>query len=81
MDWQPRTADSLVTWTIYDHPKDFPNHVVVRPWEVVSGGHIEPGPQWLCESLEQARELLAPLRLHRLDRQPEDDPTIMETWL
>lgn len=73
--------DGLVTWTIYDHPADFPNHVVVRPWEVVGGGHVEPGPQWLCKDLDEARELLAPLGLYRLDRQPNDDPTIIEVWV
>lgn len=71
--------EGLTTWTIYDHPADFPDRIVVRPWEVTAG-KVEPGHAWLCHSLEEARAVIPP-GLHRLDRQPDDDPTIIEVWL
>lgn len=80
LDQVVTVADRLTTWVVYDHPADFPGHVVVRPWEVFAG-RIEPGPARLFSSLEQARSVLEPLGLRRLDRQTDDDPTILEVWL
>lgn len=71
----------LTTWVIYDHPADHPEHIVLRPWTVLGADRVLPGPVTLCDSLDRARELLAPLGLHRLDRHPDDDPTITEVWL
>lgn len=73
--------EGLTQWVVYDHPADFPRYIVVRPWEVRGGGSIEPGPPQLFSSIEHARAWLEPLGLYRLDRQPDDDPTIMEVWL
>lgn len=73
-------SEYLTTWVIYDHPADFPEHVVVRPWTVFRR-QIEPGPARLFGSLDEARELLAPMGLYRMDRQDGDDPTILEVWL
>jgi hypothetical protein len=71
----------LTTWVIYDHPADFPEHFVVRPWTVAGGGRLEPGSARLCGTLEQARAALVNLGLYRMDRQPDDDPTVVEVWL
>lgn len=65
-------------WTIYDHPKDAPDHFVVRVWY---GPIAEPH----CthhDSLEDAR-----LSIHALGgcvpfrRDPSDDPVIVESWI
>jgi hypothetical protein len=31
----------LAMWTIYDHPKDFPEHFVARKW-LITGGEDRP---------------------------------------
>jgi hypothetical protein len=65
-------------WTIYDHPRDFPNHFVVRRW---FGECPEPDPA-LCDSLEAARILIGRSGGSlRLNRAPTDDPSIIESWL
>lgn len=65
---------------IYHHPADYPRDFVVREW-VCSRG--ESSPQHLAilaPTLEAARAALPP-GLHRLERHPNDDPTITEVWI
>lgn len=78
------TGEVLATWTIYDHPLDAPNHVVVRRWSVVAGS--EPIPDEHAarfDTLEAARDWLHQWHpgLYCIPRQTGDDPTILETWL
>jgi hypothetical protein len=75
-------ADRLSMWTIYDHPLDYPNGYIARRWKV--GG---PGPDpiptsdtFAAATLDGVRALLPP-GLTRLGRLPDDDPTIVETWV
>jgi hypothetical protein len=67
-------------WTIYDHPKDFPELFVVRPF-IIDGGNVRP--MTLCitgETLEEVRRYLIPYQLTCIPRQEGDDPCIVETW-
>lgn len=69
----------LTIWTIYDHPKDYPEFIVVRPLKV-ERGLVRPGPALICKTLEDARKMI-PLGLVRVRRAPHDDPCIVECWL
>ncbi|HXJ60733.1 MAG TPA: hypothetical protein VNU68_29160 [Verrucomicrobiae bacterium] len=69
----------LSIWTIYERPKDYPRHFVVRRWTIGAGQERAHECQ-LADTLEEARKLVPPL-LIRLDRQPNDDPVIVENWL
>jgi hypothetical protein len=65
-------------WTIYDHPRDIPGAIVVRCW---SG--LVPHPDvFLTQSIESARArcLLAGASV-RLERNADDDPVIVESWI
>lgn len=74
----------LEIWTIYDHPRDFPDHFVVRCWvarPMVVRAHT--GEVWLRPTLDEAREVIygnvpAP---YRFPREPGDDPCIVESWI
>lgn len=65
-------------WTIYDHPKDYPEGFIARLWygetptlETITG-----------YTLNQVRGLLlAQGSSLAMVRSPEDDPCIVETWL
>jgi len=63
-------------WVIYDHPFDFPQafvarrYVIDRPTADIIQGH----------TLEAVREKL-PAGLARIERDPKDDPKIVEMWL
>lgn len=69
--------------TIYEHPRDYPDHFVARVWKI--GPSItESGEIRLADTLDEARQSVFALAPHAdfcMERSPEDDPTIIETWL
>ena len=75
-----KATDPLETWTIYDHPRDYPDHFVVRRCSITREG-LKPDPQaHLATSLEDARRLI-PEGLYRMPRFADDDPVIVEVWI
>lgn len=68
---------------IYRNPLDYPLHYVVRRQWACRGGavEIEPEPLAVVDTLDQARAVVPPQQDTRLDRQPDDDPSICEVWL
>jgi hypothetical protein len=74
-------VNPLCVWVIYEKPRDFPNHFVVRRQWAVGKNHIEVDREChLTRTLEEARKLI-PLGLYRFPRDPSDDPFIVESWL
>jgi len=74
-------AGILVMWTVYDHPLDFPLHFVVRRHFVKrDAGPMAAHIGSLCQTLEEAREQI-PQYATWMHREPNDDPSIVETWL
>lgn len=71
----------LVMYTIYDHPKDYPQNFVVREWRITALGLYHTENRWLYESLEAARQPLENRGLVCVVRQEKDDPVIIETWM
>lgn len=67
-------------WVIYDHPKDFPEHFVVRRWTIRLHYAIPTQSYNLATSLEDARKFI-PAGLVRTLPTPDDDPVIMEVWI
>ena len=67
-------------FVVYFNPKDFPNKYVVRR-QVAGPGtvQIDAEPLIVCGSLQQARSAISADT--RLDRDPDDDPVIVEVWL
>lgn len=77
----PETARSLVLWTVYDHPKDYPDRYVARMFDVTAG-KVRPTLATIMSSdLEWLRAALREMHLTRLERSPEDDPVVLETWI
>ena len=70
----------LGIWTIYDHPRDFPNSFVARKFIL-----DQPADDFLVAvSLLEVRKLLHNLTaqpLQWIPRSPDDDPVIVESWL
>lgn len=74
--------DALSIWTVYDHPRDFPNSFIARRFELGPDGEPFATPDIvLAETLEKVRRPLIDAGLSRLDRNALDDPAIVETWL
>lgn len=71
----------LCIWVIYDHPRDFPDHIVMRPqWAMRSGEVRAARVGGLYDSVGEARADLPPGLAH-LMRHHDDDPAILETWI
>ena len=72
----------LPMYVIYDHPRDFPNHFVVRPHLVGLGEEPSfPSPNgFLFDDISSARKFI-PGHMVRVNRDPKDDPVIVETYI
>lgn len=76
---------TLCMWTVYRHPADYPDAWVVRRWRVrgerkPAAAEPDAKPWAVARSLEDARQTI-PKGLVCLNRTPEDDPVVVETWL
>lgn len=74
------TENPLSVWTVYEKPTDFPTMFVARRWEVIGPAAVATSEALFAYDLERLREQLPP-GLVMLARHPEDDSTIVETWL
>jgi len=75
--------NELNVWVIYDHPRDYPNHFVVRK-QVSRPGVIKIDKEChLTKTLGEARELVQRFQpgVVCFDRHPTDDTFIVESWL
>lgn len=74
-------ADTLDMFTIYDNPADARGFFVVRRWEMRRGIKVPvPREAYALPSLHMARGIIPRGRV-RMERNDEDDPTIVETWI
>jgi hypothetical protein len=72
-------ARTLSIWTVYDHPRDYPQHYVARRTEI-GVPSVVTKDMFVADTLDEVRALLPP-GLHRLPRYENDDPVIVEVWL
>ena len=76
MERKQRLDGPLEMFVVYDHPRDYPGHFVVRRW---IGG--KPTQDFaIADSLEAARAWV-PEGMYRLPHQPGKDDVITETWI
>ncbi len=69
-------------WVIYDHPSDYPDHYVAREHLIDENGSRPTANVVQSTDLEFLRTMmLTQLGLACLDRHPDDDPKIVETWV
>ena len=72
--------DRLPVFTVTDHPTDFPDFYVARLH--LSLPQPQPMPLTIMDkNLERLQTTMQALGLVKLDRSPEDDPVILETWI
>lgn len=65
-------------WVIYDHPLDQPDKFVVRVWY----GPVAEPESTSHDSLEDARDsVMARGGCVPVNRNANDDPSIVETWI
>jgi len=69
----------MVFWTIYDHPRDYPEHFVVRAAETIAGEVRHRAECRLARTLDEARSLL-PRNVTPMPLFAGDDPVILEVY-
>jgi hypothetical protein len=76
---QTYTLGRLVIWSVTTGTRDYGNRYVARPIVVPERRPREEDGGLIANSLDELRKLL-PLGLTWMDRNPNDDPVIVETW-
>jgi hypothetical protein len=71
----------LRMWSVYRHPRDYPDKFVARLFEVDAAGSRATGSIVIAEKLERLQDEMMQMGLVKLMRSPGDDPVIVETWL
>jgi hypothetical protein len=74
---------AMEMFVVYKRPRDYPDKFVVRRWWVgKTPGHPDPDSDWfyLGETLEEVRAHV-PEWCVRLERDPNDEPQIVEVWI
>lgn len=72
--------NALTLWVVYKHPKDHPNHYVIRR-QIVSKGQVQFDRHcFLFQTLKEVHNFL-PKCLTLLQPNPNDDPVIAEIWI
>ncbi len=79
-DLPPDDAE-LVMYHIYHSPADYPGKFVVRKWTVAPGGGLQPTQSVALASTLMGARAVIPVGMYRLEREPKDDPCIVEIWL
>jgi hypothetical protein len=78
--WEAAKRGILSMWTVYAKPTDFPEGYVVRRFDCTAQGPVATQHAYSGE-LETIRDTLVRAGLFRLDRNPDDEPQIVETWI
>jgi hypothetical protein len=73
-------SDDLYVWTIYNHPRDFPNSYVARKFST-RGGATPTKDIIVSPTLSDLRFQLKRMGLTCLPRSPGDEPQIVESWI
>ncbi len=71
---------SLVIWTVYENPLDYPGKWALRAHYVERGGVRAASECAVRDSLEEIRKCV-PAGLTQMQRHRDDDPAIYEVWL
>jgi hypothetical protein len=72
---------ALMVWTMYDHPKDYPDGFIARRFEVNMHGDVAPTDHTMMGEVDDLQEIFRTAGLVRVSRQDDDDPVIVETWI
>jgi hypothetical protein len=73
----------LSMWVVYQHPKDFPKHIVVREFRLLfPAGDVQPAMMaGLYDTVEDVMQDYDGRGLTWLPRYDEDDPVIAGVWV
>ncbi len=78
--------NTLDIWTVFDHPKDFPDCFIARKAIVTASNEGDGFTDEFvtADTLDEVRAKVQDASKHvlwRMTRHPDDDPVIVECWL
>lgn len=73
--------NALAIWTVYDRPADFPNTFIARKYVIHDGGTSATEDVVVNPHLDSIRQVMRQMGLTCIQRNPEDDPKIVECWI
>lgn len=74
--------DSLLSmWTVYDHPRDYPEGYIARRWDIGKNTSLPTADVIRAKNLRTIRDKMTNMGLVKLMRSDGDDPTIVESWI
>lgn len=75
--------DELEIYTLYDHPKDYPDHYVIKRDLIVGGGRVFRDARFHFQSTERdtCMEFMLTMGKVALAPDPTDDPVILMTFV
>jgi hypothetical protein len=76
-----RERGVLPIWTVYDHPKDFPDVFVARLFDQNADGPLATVTAMGSSNLRELRQFFIDYGLVRIPRYNDDDPCIIECWV
>lgn len=71
--------EPMTMFTVYDHPSDYPIGFVLRRWIITDGQALAADARF-APTLEDVREFV-PAGFARVPRNPNDDATVVESWI
>ena len=74
-------TETLSVWTIFDRPLDYPHGFIARKFNVKKGAVSPTKEIILGNDLEVIRNKLASQGLVAIPRSPEDNQSVVETWI
>jgi hypothetical protein len=74
-------TQQISIWTVYRYPKDYPDKFVARMHIANKQGSQPTENIIISQDLEIVQRILLDMGLTRLERNEEDDPVIIESWL
>jgi hypothetical protein len=74
---EPKEED-LSIWTVYAHPRDYPDHFVARRFVLATA--TPTSDVLIASTLDDLRAMLPP-GFYRMPRMPGDDVNIIEVWI
>lgn len=72
--------EPFYVWAVYDHP-DYPNEYIARKWCNKGAENTLTDDMLRFATLDAVRNTMRMLGLSRIRRAPDDNPTIIETWV
>jgi|HubBroStandDraft_6_1064221.scaffolds.fasta_scaffold3971273_2 hypothetical protein len=71
---------TLEMYVVYERPRDYPDKFVVRRWGCRAEGAVPEDWFVLGTTLDEVRAAI-PRHCVRLERDPRDEPQIIEVWI